>query len=133
MSHKGRWLVIGLLVMGILSIGYLVLSNMQHQQYYLTLAELENVKDVVDGKGIRLNATVQPGSIRKTPGRLIYDFVVTDGVRTASVHYRGVVSDMFKDGVEVVVEGRYDARRNHIEATRLMTKCPSKYQADTAS
>ncbi len=39
---------------------------------------------------------------------------------------------MFKDGIEVVVEGRYDARRHHIEATRLLTKCPSKYQADAA-
>jgi cytochrome c-type biogenesis protein CcmE len=101
------------------------------QQYYLHLDELERMAAEVDGKGVRVNARVEPGSIRKAPQRLVYDFAVTDGRRRVTVHYEGIVSDMFKDGIEVVVEGRYDARRNHIEATRLLTKCPSKYQADS--
>ena len=132
MNLKGRVLVIAILVIGISFIGYLVFSNMgKQQQYYVTLAELEALEHEVDGRGIRLNARVAPGSIRKEPGKLSYHFVVTDGTRRVSVHYRGVVSDMFKDNVEVVVEGVYDARRRHIEARKLLTKCPSKYQAET--
>jgi len=133
MRLRAREIVIGCLSLGILLIGYLVFSGMRgQQQYYLHLDELDRMATEVDGKGVRINARVEPGSIRKAPQRLVYDFAITDGQRRVTVHYEGVVSDMFKDGVEVVVEGRYDARRNHIEATRLLTKCPSKYQADTA-
>ncbi len=131
MKAKGRVITIGLLAFGIILIGYLVYSNMgSQQQYYLTLAELEKMSAQVDGKGVRLNARVAPGSIKKTPGTLDWNFVVTDGARQVSVHYQGAVSDMFKDNAEVVVEGKYDAGQRHIEATKLLTKCPSKYQAE---
>lgn len=127
-----RWLVIGGLILGILLIGFLVYSSMQGtQQYYLHLDELARMANHLDGKGVRVNARVAPGSIRKAPRTLSYDFVITDGIHQVTVHYRGMVSDLFQDNVEVVVEGRYDARRNHIEATRVLTKCPSKYQAAT--
>ena len=36
--------------------------------------------------------------------------------------------DNFKDGGSVFVEGRYDATRNLVVATKLMTKCASKYE-----
>lgn len=129
--NKSRFFVIAFLITGISLIGYLVFSRMGgHQQYYVNLAELEKIEQQIDGKGIRLNAKVVPGSIQKQPRKLIYDFAVTDGVRTVTVHYQGVVSDMFKDNVEVVVEGVYLAREKHIKASKLMTKCPSKYQAE---
>lgn len=130
--QRERVLILVLVGVGIALVGYLVFAGLQgQQQYYLHLDELQQMKSRVDGRGVRINARVAPGSIRKQPGTLDYTFVLTDGTHRVTVHYRGAVSDLFKDNAEVVVEGRYDARRNHIEATRLLTKCPSKYQADT--
>lgn len=130
-SPKSRYGVIGLITLGIVLIGYLVYSNIgSQQQYYLTLEELDAMAARVDGQGVRINARVMPGTIHKNPGSLDWNFWITDGTRKVSVHYRGAVSDMFQDNVEVVVEGIYDADRKHIEANRLLTKCPSKYQAE---
>lgn len=39
--------------------------------------------------------------------------------------------DLFKDGAEVVVEGRYSAD-GVFHADRLLAKCPSKFEADAA-
>ena len=36
--------------------------------------------------------------------------------------------DNFKDGGSVFVEGRYYADQNRVVATKLMTKCASKYE-----
>ncbi len=36
--------------------------------------------------------------------------------------------DNFKDGGSVFVEGKYDATQNLVVATKLMTKCASKYE-----
>ncbi len=36
--------------------------------------------------------------------------------------------DNFKDGGSVFVEGTYDATQNLVVATKLMTKCASKYE-----
>jgi len=37
--------------------------------------------------------------------------------------------DNFKDGGNVFVEGKYDTKRNLIVASKLQTKCASKYEA----
>jgi len=38
--------------------------------------------------------------------------------------------DAFGDGREVVVEGTYHQDRRVLEASKLVTKCPSKYEAE---
>jgi cytochrome c-type biogenesis protein CcmE len=39
------------------------------------------------------------------------------------------VPDLFKDGAEVVVEGRMDASQQLFVADQVLAKCPSKFQA----
>ena len=43
------------------------------------------------------------------------------------VVYAGVVPDIFRSGIQVVVEGRFD-QGGTFQADRLTAKCPSKYQ-----
>ena len=57
-----------------------------------------------------------------------YEFVVEDLGKEVKVTYVGLVPDTFKDGSEVVVEGRGRAD-DLFEADSLMAKCASKYQA----
>jgi len=45
------------------------------------------------------------------------------------VHYQGVLPDMFAEGRDVIVEGRYDAG-GALAAKTLMTSCPSKYEPE---
>lgn len=39
--------------------------------------------------------------------------------------------DTFQETYDVAVEGRWDAANNRFEADRILTKCPSKYEAES--
>jgi len=94
--------------------------------YYMTLAEMRDRGDTVYGDKIRLGATVVDGSIQADADG-VTRFVVTDGANELPVSYAGGVPDAFKDGADVVLQGRLTPSGN-FEASSLLTKCPSKYK-----
>ena len=78
----------------------------------------------------RVHGFVVSGSIAKDLAAGHVDFHVADrvGASTLAVRFLGIdVPDLFKDGAEVVVEGRFDS--GTFLAERVMAKCPSKYEA----
>ena len=78
----------------------------------------------------RVHGFVVAGSIAKDLPAGHVDFHVADkaGANVLSVRFLGIdVPDLFKDGAEVVVEGRFASGR--FLAERVMAKCPSKYEA----
>ena len=44
------------------------------------------------------------------------------------VTYSGAIPDAFAPGAEVIVEGLYRGEQGSMEASKLMTQCPSKYK-----
>lgn len=52
-----------------------------------------------------------------------------DGSERVSVVYEGLMPDAFAAGREVVVEGDYRHADRALYASKLVTKCPSKYEA----
>ncbi|MDH5284001.1 MAG: cytochrome c maturation protein CcmE, partial [Gemmatimonadota bacterium] len=80
--------------------------------------------------GIKMEAKVVPGSVKRNTASQTIDFVVTDGSHTYPVTYRGVAPDTFTDAqeIEVVVEGRL-SRDGVFHATSLLAKCGSRYEA----
>ena len=95
--------------------------------YYMTVAELKAQGDAVYGDKIRLGATVADGSIQSGPDGTTR-FVVTDGANTLPVAYKGSLPDTFEDGADVVLQGKM-ATSGTFEASSLLAKCPSKYEA----
>ena len=79
----------------------------------------------------RVHGFVVAGSIAKDLAAGHVDFHVADHERRAArcrCASSGIdVPDLFKDGAEVVVEGRYAS--GTFLAERVMAKCPSKYEA----
>ena len=55
-------------------------------------------------------------------------FAVSDGEKKVPVHYRGAIPDAFKEGLEVVVDGRMGSSGT-FEGRELIVKCPSKYES----
>ncbi len=94
--------------------------------YYVTVSELLSKGADSARPGLRVAGKVVPGTIDRKPSEL--HFRMTDGQNAVPVTYRGVVPDTFGENGEVVVEGHYVAG-SPFEATFLMAKCPSKYQA----
>jgi cytochrome c-type biogenesis protein CcmE len=80
-------------------------------------------------RGQRVHGFVVAGSIQKDLGAGYVDFRIADrgAQNELAVRYLGIdVPDLFRDGAEVVVEGR--AAAAHFEARRVLAKCPSKYE-----
>jgi cytochrome c-type biogenesis protein CcmE len=77
---------------------------------------------------VRLGGQVQPGSVTWDAEKLDLRFVVTDGQQTVPVHGTGAPPQMFRDGMGVIVEGRF--RRDGVfESTNLMVKHSNEYRA----
>jgi cytochrome c-type biogenesis protein CcmE len=61
-------------------------------------------KQVAPGKKIRLGGLVASGSLKRE-GDLRVRFEVTDGNRSITVAYQGILPDLFREGQGVVAEG----------------------------
>jgi cytochrome c-type biogenesis protein CcmE len=99
-------------------------------QYYSQVSDYLESGRAVAGEPARVHGLVVDGSIAKNLPEGYVDFELRDaaGTGTLSVRYEGIdVPDLFRDGAEVVVDGRYGDSR--FLAHRLMAKCPSKYEA----
>jgi cytochrome c-type biogenesis protein CcmE len=118
---------IGLIVVALAALMALGLSRTP--TYYVTLEELLNqpVAAAAD-RQLRVNGKLIGSSVSFDPERVRLSFELTDGERRLPVSYQGVRPGSFEDGAEVLVEGRY--RDGTFLAESVLTKCPSKYEAN---
>ncbi len=120
-------ILIGTIII-VLVVGYLFWSGMKDSAvYFHTVTEFYANQDELAGKGTRVNGDLVPGSVQFDAENLILTFQLSDGDKVLDVRYHGVAPDTFSEAVSVVVEGKYV--NGIFEATQIMTKCPSKYDA----
>ncbi|MBI4228149.1 MAG: cytochrome c maturation protein CcmE [Deltaproteobacteria bacterium] len=126
LQGKGKFIVAIIVIA--LAIAYLVYGGVKDTMvYYLTVQELKDRVPSVYKEKVRVSGTVVPGSIRnEIDGNL--EFKIAHGGETIDVKYKGIVPDIFKDGVEAVVEGQYTPD-NIFHASLLLAKCPTKYES----
>lgn len=133
MKKNGRFMV-GLVGVAAV-VTYLIWTGVSETMvYYMTPVELmERVEadPSFHDVGVKVGGQVVPGSYARVEGELLHVFTVRDLVdetTTFVVEYRDALPDTFTDEVEVVLEGRL--RDDGVfEATTLLTKCGSRYEA----
>lgn len=133
MKKQRRVLLGGIAVMGV--VAYLMVTGMQDSMvYYHTPAELRaKVTDDPSYRelGLKVGGRVAPGSVRFNERSLDLSFDVVDiedGLTSFAVRYQGPLPDTFEEGRDVVVEGRLN-EAGVFEATTVLTKCGSRYEA----
>jgi len=82
-------------------------------------------KHVAPGARIRLGGLVKPGTLVRGDN-LQVRFEVTDGNKSVSVAYTGVLPDLFREGQGVVTEGTLDAA-GHFKADNVLAKHDENY------
>ena len=135
MKGKEKFFVGVVLVIG--AIGYLIYTGIRETStYYLTIEEFLPQREALANEGVRVAGRVQAGSVQWSPKDLHLKFVLGPFKEEAGtppagvpVAYQGILPDMFAEGRDVIVEGRYDAS-NTLLAKTLMTSCPSKYEPE---
>ncbi len=122
------FLLAGIAVLG--AIAYLVFINTQASAvYYMTVTELHSCTTCTT-QAVRVAGVVQAGSIVRDDAREHISFMINDGKATLPVTYSGIVPDIFRAGIQVVVEGKYSGQ-GAFQAQTLLAKCPSKFQSAT--
>ncbi len=114
----------------VLAIGYLIFSGVKASgTYYYTVSEVLSMSPNADKSGLRLEGKVSPGTIAKDEANLLLNFhIIDESEKSMPVQYKGVTPDMFQENIDVVVEGSVNKDGRFI-ADRLLTSCPSKYEA----
>ena len=109
--------------------GYLLYGGIgENLVYFLTPKELLAKGDKAFDAPVRLGGQVVPGSVTWDAQALDLRFRITDGAQTVAVRSRGAPPQMFRDGIGVVVEGRF-SRAGVFESTNLMVKHSNEYRA----
>ena len=130
-NSKGLYIAALALFLG--GVGYLMFSGIaSNSQYFLNVSEalampsdkLHSARlfGTVKGEGISF---LNPG-----PGVSFFLEDKDNANQVLRVVFQGAVPDTFKEGVEVIVEGKLQGEDSSFKAETLMTKCPSKYQKE---
>ncbi|MFC2095008.1 cytochrome c maturation protein CcmE [Candidatus Bipolaricaulota bacterium] len=112
----------------IIVVGWLIITSIDSATApYLTVTELlaEGPSDRI----VRATGTVVGSSIDWNAEELLLRFDLTDDADSISVGYSGTRPDLLEDGIEAVVEGRYQGE-GRFEADAILLKCPSKYEEE---
>ena len=130
-SAQGRRrsaLAVGVVII-LAAFGFLLYGGIdKNVVFFLTPNELLSRGSAAYDVPVRLGGLVQPGSVKWDAEKLDLRFVVMDsGGQSVNVHSSGAPPQMFRDGMGVVVEGRYH-RNGVFESTNLMIKHSNEYR-----
>ena len=125
---KYRKFIIGglVVVLALAVLGYA--AFMGGNTYYYDVGQLLDEEPAVLGKSVRVSGLVAEGSYKE--GFDLY-FTLEDMTGrndTLKVVYNGSVPDTFKEGQQIVAEGKLIAGEDTFVASQLVIKCSSKYE-----
>ena len=123
---KLKYLVGGAIV--IAALAGLVYSGVKESAvYFYTPTELNQQKDSVAGKSLRIGGMVMDGSIKWDPQNLLLTFKLTDGQGAVLVRHKGTAPDLFKEGAGAVVEGTWSPD-GYFRSSTIMAKHSEEYK-----
>lgn len=139
-AKRSKFAAGALLIVG--AVAYLIYTGIQQTKvYYFTIDELLLQRDAFVYGDVRVAGRVQAGSVAWDPAALDLAFVLAPITENGAagetpqagvpVSYQGILPDMFAEGRDVIVEGRYSPEPRLVAST-IMTSCPSKYEPEAA-
>jgi cytochrome c-type biogenesis protein CcmE len=126
---KLKYLVGGAIVIAAL-VGLVYSGVKESAVYFYTPTELNQQKDSVAGKSLRLGGMVMDGSIKWDPQNLLLTFKLTDGQGSVLVRHKGTAPDLFKEGAGAVVEGTWSPD-GYFRSSTIMAKHSEEYKPPT--
>ena len=126
MTRKQRRLVLIGSSLGVLALAaVLVLFALKDSIVFFNSPTDVVEKKIAPGSRIRLGGLVKEGTLMRGDNLLVR-FEVTDGNKSVSVSYTGILPDLFRDGQGVVTEGALDAS-GHFKADSVLAKHDENY------
>ena len=123
-SRKRLWLAGAVVVV---ALGFLVAQGLGNATvYFRTADEAVAQRESLGTRRFRIQGTVVAGSVRQSGEQVRFD-IASNGVEVPIVH-RGDPPELFKPGIPVVLEGRFDG--DHFASDRILVKHSETYVAE---
>ncbi len=120
MKKDSRIIIGALVIVFVLALGYSTVSDY--------LVKYKTVSEVVQGElkdSTWINGTILKGSFNSlNTGE--YTFIITDGVTMLNVSFTGELPSSLGTDSDIVMLGTM--RNSTFHATKMITRCPTKYQ-----
>ncbi len=97
----------------------------ENMLFFYTPSQMAAAGKPAPGRVFRLGGLV--GEVWRGGGDLEIRFSVTDGARTATVSYSGVLPDLFREGQGVVVRGEWKEEAGMVVAEEVLAKHDENY------
>jgi cytochrome c-type biogenesis protein CcmE len=122
--NKRLWLA-GVVIVA--ALGFLVFQGLGNATlYFRTADEAVAQRDSLGAKRFRIQGTVVPGTVRQAGNEVAFT-IESKGV-TVPVLHQGDPPELFKPGIPVVLEGRFQG--NDFASDRIMVKHSETYTAE---
>jgi cytochrome c-type biogenesis protein CcmE len=129
-SRKRRVRLVTALTVALLLAGALVYTTFSAASPERIPSQLA---DAQAGQTYKLGGRVVEGSVRRDRDSMTFQVQDPKGPAKVDVSYTGSVPDPFREGREVIVTVQRDGDRFVGERDSLVTKCPSKFEAEKTS
>ena len=107
--RKKRLYIVLAIIAGVGIAVALALSALQQNiNLFYTPTQIANGEAPQDTR-IRAGGLVEEGSVKRSSDSLDTDFVVTDGARSVTIRFTGILPDLFREGQGIVAMGKLDA------------------------
>lgn len=125
-KQRQRAWMIGALLIGLGSAATLTLYGLrQNINLFYTPTQVAEHK-VPAYKTFRLGGMVKRGSVKRAQKALDVEFALTDFTNTVSVHYHGILPDLFREGQGIVAQGQVNAQGEFV-ASEVLAKHDANY------
>lgn len=122
---KRLMIVLGLLLGVGLAAGLALSALQQNINLFYTPTQIAR-GEAPPGQRIRAGGMVEKGSLVRSADSLDVRFVVTDFTRSVTIHYQGILPDLFREGQGIVAMGVIDAS-GVVQADEVLAKHDEKY------
>ncbi len=105
-THKKRLVIVLLIVVGIsITVTLAVTAFRENIMLFFSPTQIM-AGEAPNDKLIRAGGMVSKGSVKRAPDSLLVKFDLTDYAQTITVHYTGILPDLFREGQGIVATGR---------------------------
>lgn len=106
--RKKRLYIVLAIIAGVGIAVALALSALQQNiNLFYTPTQIANGEAPQDTR-IRAGGLVEEGSVKRSSDSLDTDFVVTDGAKSVTIRFSGILPDLFREGQGIVAMGKLD-------------------------
>ena len=124
--RKKRLLIVLAILAGVgIAVGLALSALQQNINLFYTPTQIA-AGEAPQGTRIRAGGMVKKGSLERSADSLDVRFVVTDFAKEVTIHYRGILPDLFREGQGIVALGKLDGT-GVLVADEVLAKHDEKY------